>query len=204
LKNETSINTDLAVRIQGRALTAEIGGFANVIDNFIFPDPTGAIDPASGFQIFQITQGDARLVGMEAAVELHAAPFLHLRGTADYTRGQNTSLDTPLPFIPPFRATYSARLEGGRRRWVHDPYLSVGGESNAKQTRVDPEDFAPEGYTLVHLGAGFGLPLTSRLLGFDFQLRNVFDKAYANFLSRYKTYALDPGRNFIVRVSTEF
>jgi iron complex outermembrane receptor protein len=204
LKNETSINTDLAVRIQGRALTAEIGGFANVIDNFIFPDPTGAIDPVSGFQIFQITQGDARLIGMEAAVELHAAPFLHLRGTADYTRGQNTSLDTPLPFIPPFRATYSVRLEGGRQRWVQDPYLSLGGESNAKQTRVDPEDFAPEGYTLVHLGAGFGLPLSSRLLGFDFQLRNLFDKAYANFLSRYKTYALDPGRNFIVRVSTEF
>jgi iron complex outermembrane receptor protein len=109
-----------------------------------------------------------------------------------------------LPFIPPFRATSRARLEGGRQGWLHDPYLSVGGESNAKQTRVDPEDFAPEGYTLVHLGAGFGLPLASRLLGFDFQLRNVFDKAYANFLSRYKTYALDPGRNFIVRVSTEF
>jgi outer membrane receptor protein involved in Fe transport len=40
-------------------------------------------------------------------------------------------------------------------------------------------------------------------MSFDLQLRNVFDKAYASFLSRYKTYALDPGRNFIVRVSTE-
>jgi hypothetical protein len=37
----------------------------------------------------------------------------------------------------------------------------------------------------------------------DLQLRNAFDKAYAGFLSRYKTYALDPGRNFIVRVGTE-
>jgi iron complex outermembrane recepter protein len=204
LKNETSINSDLALRVQSQSLTAEIGGFANLIDNFIFPDPTGVIDPESGFEIFQISQGDARLIGMEAALELHATPFLHLRGTADYTHGENTSLDTPLPFIPPFRATYSARLEGGQYGWVEDPYLSVGGESNAKQTRVDPEDFAPEGYTLVNLGAGFGLPLGGRQVAFDFQLRNVFDKAYANFLSRYKTYALDPGRNLIMRVSTEF
>ena len=32
----------------------------------------------------------------------------------------------------------------------------------------------------------------------------VFDKEYASFLSRYKTYALDQGRNFIVQVSTAF
>jgi iron complex outermembrane receptor protein len=78
------------------------------------------------------------------------------------------------------------------------------GESNARQTRLDPEDFAPEGYTLAHLAGGLALALGERIMTIDLQLRNVFDKAYANFLSRYKTYALDPGRNFIVRVSTEF
>jgi hypothetical protein len=41
-------------------------------------------------------------------------------------------------------------------------------------------------------------------VAFDFQLRNALNKEYAGFLSRYKTYALDPGRNFIVQVSTEF
>ena len=35
-------------------------------------------------------------------------------------------------------------------------------------------------------------------------MRNVINTSYANFLSRYKTYALDPGRNFTVRVSTGF
>jgi iron complex outermembrane recepter protein len=204
LKNETSINSDLALRVQTRNLSAEVGGFANYINNFIFPDPSGEIDPESGFQIFDITQGDARLTGFETAIEYHATTFLHLRGTADYTRGQNTTTDLPLPFIPPFRATYSARLEAGRGRWFQSAYFSVGGESNSKQSKLDPEDFAPEGYTLANLGAGVTLPLGQRTLGIDLQLRNVFDKEYANFLSRYKTYALDPGRNFIVRVSSEF
>jgi iron complex outermembrane receptor protein len=204
LRNETSVNTDLALRIQGRNVVAEIGGFANFIDNFTFPDPSGQIDPGSGLQIFDISQGQGRLTGFEAAIDFHPAPFLHLRGTADYTRGQNRTTDLPLPFIPPFRATYSARLEGGPDGWVQNPYLSIGGESNVKQSRIDPEDFAPGGYTLANLAGGFAVPLGGKSVSFDLQLRNVFDKAYAAFLSRYKTYALDPGRNFIVRVSTEF
>jgi iron complex outermembrane recepter protein len=204
LKNETSVNTDLALRVQTADLRAEVGGFANYIDNFIFPNPTGETDPESGFQIFDITQGDARLAGFEAAVEYHATRFLHLRGTADYTHGQNRTTDAPLPFIPPFRATYSARLEGGDQGLLRHAYFSIGGESNTRQTRVDPEDFAPPGYTLMNLGAGFSVPAGRSSVGFDFQLRNVFDKEYASFLSRYKTYALDPGRNLIVQVSTKF
>jgi iron complex outermembrane receptor protein len=204
LKNETSINTDLAVRVQTSALSAEIGAFANYIDNFIFPDPSGEIDPESGFQIFDITQGDARLTGFEAAVEYHATTWLHLSGTADYTRGQNRSTDTPLPFIPPFRATYAVRFEGGGEGRFQHPYLSIGGESNARQTNLDPEDFAPDGYTLVNLGAGVVVPMGERTVALDLQLRNAFDKEYANFLSRYKTYALDPGRNFVMRVTAAF
>ena len=204
LKNETSVNTDLALRVQTNDLSAEVGAFANYINNFIFPDPTSEFDPESGFQIFQITQGDARLAGFEAAAQYHATRWLHLRATADYTNGQNTTTDTPLPFIPPFRATYSARLEGGEGGWLERPYFSVGGESNSKQTRVDAEDFAPPGYTLVNLGGGFVVPAGRTHVAFDFQLRNALDKEYASFLSRYKTYAPDPGRNFIVQVSTEF
>ena len=204
LRNETSINTDLAVRVQTSALSAELGAFANYIDNFIFPDPTGEIDPESGFQIFEITQGNARLTGFEAALEYHATPWLHLRGAADYTRGQNRSTDTPLPFIPPFRATYSVRFEGsGEGRFQH-PYFSIGGESNARQTNLDPEDFAPDGYTLVNLGAGVVVPMGERTVALDLQLRNALDREYANFLSRYKAYALDPGRNFVVRVTAAF
>ena len=202
LGNETSFNTDLALRVQAEKVTLEIGGFANLIDNFIFPDPTGEIDPESGLRIFDITQGNARLTGIEAAVDFHPAPFFHIRGTADYTRGQNTTTDTPLPFIPAFRATYGVRLEGSDHGMVQSPFLSLGGESNARQTRLDPDDFAPDGYTLVTIGGGLGLALGERTLGIDLQLRNVFDKAYTSFLSRYKSYALDPGRNLILRIST--
>jgi iron complex outermembrane receptor protein len=204
LENETSVNGDLALRVQTSAVSAEVGAFANYIDNFIFPDPTGEVDPESGLQIFDITQGNARLTGFEAAVEYHANAWLHLRSTADYTRGRNRTTGEPLPFVPPFRITYSVRLEGGDRGRLQHPYLSLGAESNARQTDLDPEDFAPAGYTLVNLGAGVAIPMGERTVAVDLQLRNALDESYASFLSRYKTYALDPGRNFVVRVTAAF
>ena len=78
-------------------------------------------------------------------MEYHATRWLHLRGTADYTRGQNTSTDTPLPFIPPFRATYSVKLEGGDRGRLQHPYSRSAASRTRRQTNLDPEDFAPEG-----------------------------------------------------------
>ena len=35
-------------------------------------------------------------------------------------------------------------------------------------------------------------------------LHNALDKRYRSFLSRYKGFADDPGRNLIVRLSTGF
>ena len=204
LHNETSINTDLSLRVQTRNLTAEVGAFANYISDFIFPNPTGQIDPESGFEIFDIVQGDARLTGFESALQYHATPWLHFRATADYVRGQNRTTDLPLPFIPPFRASYGVRFESNREGLLQNAYFSIGGETNARQTKLDPEDFAPPGYTLAEFGGGFQVPVGARTMSVDIQVRNAFDKLYASFLSRYKTYAPDPGRNLVMRVSTDF
>lgn len=202
LANETSLNTDLAFRVQSERVSAEIGGFLNLVDDYIYPRPTGLEDPESGFEIFDYTQGNARLYGVEAVAEYHPTPALHFRGTADYVRGQNTDLDVPLPFIPPLRATYSVRIEAPPVGPLAGPYLSAEGETNVRQANLDLQDFAPPGYTLAHIGGGFGIPAGDRTIGFDVQVRNLFDTAYTGFLSRYKAWALDAGRNVIVRVST--
>lgn len=204
LANEHSLNTDLALRVQSARLSAELGGFINFVQNFIYPRPTAEIDPESGFQVFDYTQGDARLYGIEAVGEYHPTAFLHLRATTDYVRGQNRDLDVPLAFIPPLRVTYSARIEGEAIGAIAGPYVAVQGESNARQSKADPEDFVPEGYTLLHAGGGFSVPAGGRNVGIDVQVRNLLDKRYVGFLSRYKRYALDPGRNIILRLSTSF
>ena len=205
LENETSLNGDVALRVQQNTIRLEIGGFVNRVYDYIYPNPTGTTDPESGLQIFQYTAGDATLAGFEASAELHPTAQLHLRAGADWVRGQNTTIDQPLPFIPPFRLTYGIRWEGGDGEGLfRSPYVDLGGETNAEQTRLDPEDFAPPGYTLLHAGLGAELVLGGQSLHLDLYARNLFDAEYTSFLSRYKLYAPDPGQNIVVRVTWGF
>jgi len=219
LKTETSFNTDVSLRIQSGTAVAEFGGFVNSIHNFIYTVPTGQTDSASGLAIFNVTQGDAVLAGFETQLEYHPTDYLHLQGSADYVRGKNTSTSEALPAMPPFRATYLARLEGHKIGALLEPYVSIGGETNAKQTRLNPAEvtffasafngtgYRPASYTLMNVGAGFSLPASAgREISFDFQLRNALNQQWADYLSHLKTNAPNPGmgRNLIARVTTSF
>lgn len=205
LANETSLNADLTLRVQANAVRFEVGGFVNRISDYIYPNPTGLEDPESGFQIYDYTQGDATLLGFEAGAEYHPSPSWHLRAGADWVRGQNTTTSEPLPFIPPLRLTYGVRWEGETGSGLfRAPYLDLGGETNARQSRLDPEDFAPAGYTLATFGAGFEVIAGGQEVAVDLAVRNLFDTRYTNFMSRYKFYALDPGRNVTVRATWTF
>ena len=204
LRNETSLNTDLAFRVQSNRVRLEIGGFLNRINDYIYTRPTGEFDPASGFEIFDVVQGDARLAGVEASAEYHPTSGLHFKSGLDFVHGQNTGTATPLPFVPPMRWTYGVRLEGPEGLGtLQRPFVELGGETNARQTRLDPSDSAPEGYSLVNAAGGVGVDMGGRTLDVHLSVRNLFDKSYAGFLSRYKRYALNPGRNLTLRISME-
>ncbi len=219
LKTETSLNADLALRVQSASARAEIGGFVNRIQNFVYTVPSNEIDPESGFEIYNVTQGNAVLSGFEAQVEYHPTAVVHLQGTADYVRGRNTDIDDPLPSMPPLRATYEIRFEGRSVGTLSSPYLSVGGESNARQNRLNPDEAAffasafdgagyrPSAYTLINLGAGFGLDTGSgSTLRVDLGLRNALNTTWADFLSHLKTNAPNPGmgRSLMLRFTMGF
>lgn len=204
LTNETSFNTDLGVRVQTEHVRAEVGGFVNRVANYIYPNPTSEFDPESGFRIYDVAQGDATLLGFELAMELHPTEQVHLRAGADYVRGQNTTTDEPLALMPPFRLSYGVRYEAAGSATFASPHLDLSGETNVKQGRPDPEEVAPPGYTLFHLGVGAGVNVGRTVMQVDLSVRNLFDTAYTGFLSRYKEYALDAGRNLSLRLSTGF
>jgi iron complex outermembrane receptor protein len=219
LKTESSVNTDFRIRVNATSAAIELGGFVNLIQNFIYTVPTSQTDPESGFDIYNVTQGDALLAGFEGQFQYHPAEFLHLEGAADYVYGKNTTTKDPLPAMPPFRATYTARLEGRSLGSLSSPYFSLGGETNARQTRLNPAEvmffgnafdgtgYTPKAYTLLNLGAGFALPSGGdRTVKVDIELRNVLDQGYADYLSHLKTIAPNPGmgRSFNARITAGF
>jgi iron complex outermembrane receptor protein len=157
------------------------------------------------FDSLEVVQGNALLRGAEARLAWRALPWLTLQGAGDIVHGTNTVLDVPLTFVPPPRLVLGARLERARLgAFVTRPWLSVQGERNWRQTRIDPRDVAPPGYALWNLGAGGTVLAGSRVMIVDVAVRNALDTPFRSFMSRYKEFADGPGRMVVLRVTTEF
>jgi iron complex outermembrane receptor protein len=201
---ETSLNGDVALRVQHSHMNLEVGGFVNEIRDYIYTRPTGTFDTGSGLQIFETIQGDARLAGYEASVEIHPERRLHVSLSSDFVRGNNIESDTPLPWIPPVRVLYGLRYEPDAPDGIDRLFIGIRGESVARQTRLDPLDVAVGPYTLAHAQAGIAVPVGARSVAFDASVRNLFDRTYRDFMSRFKAYADAPGRSITVRLTAWF
>lgn len=71
-----------------------------------------------------------------------------------------------------------------------------------EQTRLNPLDTPTGAYSLVNLDAGIEPVLFGHRIGIDVTALNVGDTQYKSFLSRYKSFAFDPGRNVILQLTT--
>lgn len=205
LKSEVSWNFDASVRWASVRTQGEVGAFLNLVDGLIFPSPTGRVDPEEGLPIFEIVQGDATLLGSEAAVALRPVSWLTLEGHADYVWAQNRTASEPLPDIPPL----SGALEAEFRPAVSGDvllYLKAGLEGAARQTRLAAFDVPTDGYVVANAGWGVAFPLSGATVRVDAVLHNIFNRSYVKYLSRYKRYEVVPlemGRSLRVQVSVE-
>jgi outer membrane receptor protein involved in Fe transport len=203
---ETSLNADLGVRVRRRALTLDASAYSNAIDNYIYLRPFGT--GARVYDSLTVVQGDAWLRGGEVAATLQPARWLTLDAGADVTLGDNRTAGVPLTFVAPPRVTWGVRLGDVASRAVTRafgsslvPSLRLSGEAHGTQTRLDPGDVAPPGFTLWHLTAGVALTTARGPVHVDLVARNLGDVRYRPFLSRYKEFADAPGRALQVRVS---
>ncbi|MDQ2768657.1 MAG: TonB-dependent receptor [Gemmatimonadota bacterium] len=208
-KPEASLNTDVSVRWESPKFRGEIAAYRNRIDHYLYVEPTGGIatveNDAGGedtLPVYQFKQtSQATLTGVDISTEIEAASMLTLRGRFDYVRGNNEATDSPLPLMPPARGDLEAELHTAGAEH-NRAYVMAGTQIVSRQKRLGQFDTPTGGYTLFNLGAGAGRQFGGREFYLDLRLRNLTNKRYNDFLSRYKTFAYEPGRNLIVRVST--
>jgi iron complex outermembrane recepter protein len=202
LKVETSLSTDVSLRVARGPLRAELSTYHNRIADYIYLRPFG-----SGGLLFDslaVVQGDAVLRGVEFTGRWRVAPALELSSSADYGTGTNTATALPLNFMPPLRVMATADLTLPTVGSLLRPHLALVTEHNARQTRLEPRDIATAPFTLLHLRGGTALAVGGRVLLLDLDLRNALDQRYRDHLSRYKEFADAVGRAVILRVTTRW
>jgi iron complex outermembrane receptor protein len=200
LKTEKARNLDLGLRWQNDVVSAEVTGFRNAINDYVYLTPTNTTQ--GGLRVYRHLQADALLTGGEGAIQVAATPQLLLKGRYDLVRGTNRELDEPLPLMAPQRGSAGAEYHFANS-WAGNAFIGGEVEHTMKQGRPNPQDVVTNGYTLINLDLGFQQRLFGRATRIDLGLRNIANTSYRDFLSRYKEFALNPGRNIILRISTD-
>ena len=225
LKSEHSLQADLGIDFSSDYVSAQVALFANRISNYIYAvrdmseEETGWME--EGLHFYRYTQGDARLLGFEACVDVHPIHQLHFENTFSFVDAQQ--LHQPeetryLPMTPAPRWTSELKYElthhnsgyevrGSRYEYAQsskfnlcNAYVSLLMECNLAQNHyymADDTETRTPAYALWDLSAGTDLHWHRRhIASVHLTLQNVFDRVYQNHLSRLKyiDYATGDGR----------
>ena len=208
LKAEYSLQADLGLDFTSRYVSAQLALFANRINNYIFTHRIPE-EIEEGYLTYAYTQGDARLLGFEAGIDLHPVHSLHFSNTFSYVDAQqmHASEDTKyLPFTPAPRWTSELKWElfhhshatvnhhhtadEAHRSLFNNLYIAAGLDCYLKQTHIysaDDTETETPGYALLSLSAGTDIQVKGRKIAeLYITADNLLNKAYQNHLSRLK------------------
>jgi iron complex outermembrane receptor protein len=209
LQSERAHAFDLTVTHRTPTVRAELSVYSNWINNFIylFPSAGPVLTLRGAFPAFQYKQNNARLVGFDGSLDVHVTGWYSTGVDASLVRGDNLDTAQPLIQMPADRLSLINTLTAQSLGPVTSPYIELRGTFVARQTRFQPHvDYLdpPPGYILLDLRVGGTISLASSPLTVRLEVRNLFNTSYRDYLSRFRYYIDDPGRDIILKVEIPF
>lgn len=185
LKPEYSYNTDVSLKFFHERVRGQVSGFVNYIDQYIDKRLTGGTHGSYNDAEFK-NIGEAMLYGGEGDLEVSVYRGIALYGLVNYVRGRNLSDEVNLFSMPPLSGTYGLRYNSNAAKEL-SWWSELGFRWAAKQWEPgkNPETGAEEdktpGWQVMDISAGINWKKT---LSSTFFIKNVFDLAYHDHLSR--------------------
>lgn len=222
LRPEGSWQADLGASYSSGIVSAELALFANRIDNYIFSERQVADDgtPATidGVAAYRFASGKARQLGVEARLDVHPLPRLHIGSSFSYV--SSVQMGQPratryFPFTPAPRLLADVRYEiACGQRYIDNCYVKLEADCNLRQNHfyaANGTETATPSYTLLNLYAGTDVKRHGRrLFSIYLSCENLADRAYQNHLSRLKYLdrnnatgrmgVCNMGRNFTAKI----
>ena len=199
---EESMNIDLGIRLNYAFISIQLSGYRNRVSNFVYPSPT--TDTLEGYQVYDVKQDKSTFIGYEYSIQVQPVKWLVLSASGDYVNTKNEATGKPLPFTPPMKNIFEVKLQKTKIGRFYNPYIKFGTKVVSAQNDVDPLETSTAGYTLLNAGLGFDITLMKSIASMDFSVDNIADTKYVDHLSRYKSFALSPGRSFNLQLSVPF
>jgi iron complex outermembrane receptor protein len=206
---ERSFNADLTLRHLGARSRLEVSAYSNHIDDYIFLRPRQPVTSARGaYPAYNYAHTDARIQGVEITGQVDPVTWLSLYGNLNALRGTDLPTGYSLYDMPADRLTTSARFFGPSARSVQSPYVELGATIVRKQDYVPPATIyrlPTAGYALFDATIGAtSLTVGRTRVEPSLAIRNAFNRRYRDYLSRYRLFVDEPGRDVVIRFTVPF
>ncbi len=195
----------------------ELSPYYHHFENYIFLNPREiALTIRGAFPVFNYTQQQADFFGLDASLQYELLPHLFVRTDMAYMRATGQ-----LIWMNPNRfkhtlyyekpnwgklANVFAKIEVIQVSRQHRAPEVIEDIENIPSEQIEPFDFAaaPAGYALLNLSFGSTVPFKKSAFTWSFEVENIFNTAYRDYMNRYRYFADDMGRNFTLRLSYSF
>ena len=209
LKAERSYNTQTFLNFYFKKFKAEIGGYYNVINNYIYLNPLlkPVITINGSYPAFEYKQANVYYTGIDAALTIDIIKSISLVSKTTLISAYNKTSSNYLIYVPANRFENGLSFNRDSLWKFKQTYFTVSALVVATQNRVPPNsDYVapPKGYTLLNADIGFSIPVKQQLINISFSANNILNTVYRDYLNRFRYYANDLGRNFTLRLKIPF
>lgn len=209
----------------------EISPYSNYIFNYIYLRPTGITQTLRGtYANLRYTQTDALFLGVDFSGVWHVHPMLKVSPKISLLRASDERNDDYLIFIPSNWYEIAVRHERPSLGSLKNFFIESKAKYVSRQDRaprvvtvreinegqdqgVDPFqndnsnfDFMapPAGYFLWNVSGGVSIKRENTQFDFRLAAENLLDTSYREYTNRFRYYADDLGRNFVISIKCIF
>lgn len=220
LASEKSNRFSLSFLKENDQVKWHIDAYANVIKDYIFIAPNGTEQTIRGaFPKWEYRQTDAVLLGFDINLKKEFSENWSYGLNSSYIYAQNTDHQLPIIDMPPFQMRNSISYQ--KNDW-HQFSSTLVSEFVGRQHRFPDFNFdqfiaitnssvlvdvstPPNAYHLLHFNNAMNFDWGKHSeIQVSFNINNLLNTSYRNYLNRLRFFSDDLGRNFQLQIKINF
>lgn len=223
---EKGWNTNLNLQYQFQETDVMVTLYRNAIRDFIYLDPRKAfVQTVRGtFPLYTYEQNNAVLYGLDANFSIPVLPSWSLESRISMLRGtvmeSDSSSESPqrqwLPLLPTDRFQYglkwtlqrsAAAKVKAENRGGNETFIRLVAMTSLQQTRFQEGSLfkaPPPTFTTLNLDAGHTFQIGKNSLEMGFNIQNLGNTRYREYLNFFRYYTDEPGFNAGIRAKLIF
>tara|TARA_B100000686_G_scaffold355251_1_gene471585 strand:- start:4829 stop:7144 length:2316 start_codon:yes stop_codon:yes gene_type:complete len=204
----------LTFKLQNKNLNLSINPYINTIKDFILIEPTQIQQTIRGnFQVWEYRQTNAQLFGLDIDASFALNENVFLDNQFSFIKGNDLIKNEPLISIPPVNINNEIVYQNPN---LNNLRLALKSEYVFRQNEYPDNNFEvfeavsqttelvdvstpPNAYHLFNFNSSINIKVEKNYrLDLNFDINNLLNKQYRNYLNRLRYYAHDLGRNIIL------